>query len=102
MTTKIRTKSANDETEILVRVDHPMEDGQRVDPKTKARIAPHFIQKMTFALNGKEFAVADLGPTVSKDPLVKIKVRGAKTGDRIKVAWSDNKGITDEKDVAIG
>ncbi|HEX9810723.1 MAG TPA: thiosulfate oxidation carrier complex protein SoxZ [Burkholderiales bacterium] len=101
MATKIRTKTINGETEILVRIDHPMEDGQRLDPKTKLRIPPHFIQKITFALNGEEFAVADLGSAVSKDPLVKVKVRGAKPGDKVKVGWSDNKGIAGEKEIAI-
>ena len=101
MSTKIRTKIANDETEILVRVDHPMENGQRIDPRTQAKIPPHFIQKMTFSLNGKEFAVADLGFAVSKDPLIKVKVKGAKPGDRVRVTWSDNKGVTGEKEIAV-
>ena len=102
MATKIRTKTTNGETEILVRIDHPMEDGQRLDPRTKSRISPHFIQKVAFALNGKEIAVADLGSAVSKDPLIKVKVRGAKPGDKVKVSWSDNKGSADEKEIAIG
>jgi sulfur-oxidizing protein SoxZ len=101
MSTKIRTKTANGETEILVRVDHPMENGRRTDPKTRERIPPHFIQKMTFALNGREFAVADLGFTVSRDPLIKIKIKAAKPGDRIKVSWSDNRGASGENEIAV-
>jgi len=101
MATKIRTKTTNGETEILVRIDHPMEDGRRLDPKTQLPIPSHFIQKITFALNSKEFAVADLGSTVSKDPLIKVKISGTKSGDRVKVSWSDNKGIADEKEIVI-
>lgn len=101
MPMKMRTKSANGETEIMVLIDHPMETGQRVDPKTKEKIAPHFIQKLTFSLNGKEVAVADLGPAVSRDPLIKIKVRNAKPGDKVKVAWSDNKGESGEKEMVV-
>jgi sulfur-oxidizing protein SoxZ len=101
MTMKMRTKTANGETEILVLIDHPMETGQRVDPKTKEKIPPHFIQKLIFNLNGKEIAVADLGVAVSKDPLVKIKVKGAKPGDKVKVTWSDNKGETGEKEIVV-
>jgi sulfur-oxidizing protein SoxZ len=103
MAAKIRIKaaSASGETEVLVRIDHPMENGLRVDPKTKARIPPHFIQKVTFAINGEEIAVADLGPAVSKDPLIKVKIRGAKPGDKIKVSWSDNKGVAGEKEAVI-
>jgi sulfur-oxidizing protein SoxZ len=101
MAMKMRTKSANGETEVMVLIDHPMETGQRVDPKTKEKIPPHFIQKLTFSLNGKEVAVADLGPAVSRDPLVKVKVRNAKPGDKVKVAWSDNKGESGEKEMVV-
>jgi|SRR6266481_1891266 len=101
MAMKMRTKTANGETEIMVLIDHPMETGQRVDPKTKEKIPPHFIQKLTFSLNGKEVAVADLGVAVSKDPLVKVKVKGAKPGDKVKVTWSDNKGDAGEKEMII-
>ena len=101
MATKIRTKTANGETEILVRIDHPMEDGRRLDSRTGLRIPQHFIQKVTFSLNGKEIAVADIGSAVSKDPLIKVKVRGAKAGDRISIGWSDNKGSAGEKEIVI-
>ena len=102
MSTKIRAKLTDGETEILVLVDHPMETGRRIDPKTKQKIPPHFIQKMTFSLNGREFAVADLGFAVSKDPLVKVKVKDARSGDRVRVSWSDNKGATGEKEIILG
>lgn len=102
MAMKMRTKTVNGETEIMVLIDHPMETGQRVDPKTKEKIPPHFIQKLTFSLNGKEVAVADLGVAVSKDPLIKIKVKGGKPGDKVTVVWTDNKGETGEKEHIIG
>jgi sulfur-oxidizing protein SoxZ len=97
----MRAKTQNGETEILVLVDHPMETGQRIDPRTKRKIPAHFIQKMTFSLNGKEFAIADLGFAVSRNPLVKVKLKDAKTGDTVKVTWSDNKGETGEQEISI-
>ncbi len=91
--TKIRTKSQGGVTDVLVLVDHPMESGQRPDPKDKDKKVPaHYIQKLNFSLNGKEIAATDLGPAVAKDPLIGIKLKGAKPGDKIKVTWSDNKG----------
>jgi len=90
--TKVRARPSGRNTEILVLVNHPMETGQRVDKKTKKKIPAHFIQKLTISLNGKEVAVADLGVAVSKDPLVGIKVKKAKSGDKVKVSWNDNKG----------
>lgn len=99
--TRIRTKTQGDVTDILVLVSHPMETGQRKDPKTQEKIPAHFIQKMTFALNGKEVAVTDLGTAVSKDPLIGIKIKGAKPGDKVKVSWSDNKGESGSEEAAV-
>ena len=99
--TRIRTKTQDGATEILVLVNHPMETGQRVDPKTKEKVPAHFIQKMAFTLNGKEVAVADLGVAVSKDPLVGVKLKGAKAGDKVKVTWSDNKGESNNAEATV-
>jgi sulfur-oxidizing protein SoxZ len=90
--TKIRTKIRDGVTDVLVLVDHPMETGLRTDKNTKKKIPPHFIQVMSFFLNGKEVATANLGTAVSKDPLIGIKLKSAKPGDKLKVTWSDNKG----------
>jgi sulfur-oxidizing protein SoxZ len=100
--TRIRTKVQDGAAEILVLVNHPMETGQRTDPNTKQKVPAHYIQKMTFAINGKEVAVANLGAAISKDPLVGVKVKGAKTGDKVKVTWSDNKGETGDAEAAVG
>lgn len=99
--TRMRTKTQDGATEVLVLVSHPMETGQRVDPKTKEKIPAHFIQKLSFTLNGKEVAVVDLGVAVSKDPLVGVKLKGAKTGDKVKVTWSDNKGESNNAEATV-
>jgi sulfur-oxidizing protein SoxZ len=100
--TKIRTKTQNGVTDVLVLVSHPMETGQRTDPKTMEKIPPHFIQKMTFMLNGKEVASASLGTAISSDPLIGIKIKGAKAGDKIKVNWSDNMGESGSSEAVVG
>ncbi|MDH5512204.1 MAG: thiosulfate oxidation carrier complex protein SoxZ [Gammaproteobacteria bacterium] len=101
--TKIRTKSQGGVTDVLVLVEHPMETGQRTDPKDKSKKVPaHFIQKMTFSVNGKEVASSDLGPAVSKDPLIGIKLKNAKPGDKIKVNWSDNMGQSGSGEATVG
>jgi sulfur-oxidizing protein SoxZ len=92
----------NGAADIKVRVTHPMETGQRVNPATKEKIPAHFIQKMTFAVNGKEVAVANLSQAVSKDPLVGVRVKGAKAGDKVKVTWNDNKGESGTAEATLG
>jgi sulfur-oxidizing protein SoxZ len=101
--TKIRTKTSGDLTDVLVLIDHPMETGQRPDPKDKEKKVPaHYIQKLGIFLNGKEVATTDLGPAVSKEPLVGIKLKGAKSGDKIKVTWGDNKGQNGGGETTLG
>jgi sulfur-oxidizing protein SoxZ len=100
--TKIRTKTRDGVTDVLVLVDHPMETGLRTDRNTKKKIPAHFIQKLTFSLNGKEVASTDLGPAVSKDPLIGIKLKDAKPGDKIKINWSDNQGKSGGGEATVG
>ncbi len=90
--TKIKTRARGGQTEVLVLVNHPMETGRRKNKKTKEKIPAHYIQKMTFEINGKAVAEANLGPGVSKNPLTGIAVKDAKAGDKVKVSWTDNKG----------
>jgi sulfur-oxidizing protein SoxZ len=94
MATKMKTRNKGDETEILVLAQHPMETGQRTDKKTKKKIPAHYIETMNFTLNGKTVADVSMSGGVSKNPLVGIRVKGAKAGDKIVCAWKDNKGET--------
>jgi sulfur-oxidizing protein SoxZ len=94
--TKIKTRNKGGATEILVLVNHPMETGQRKDKKTKEKIPAHYIQKMVFSVDGKQVADANLGPAISKNPLVGIRVGSVKKGASVKVTWSDNKGENGE------
>jgi sulfur-oxidizing protein SoxZ len=90
--TKLKVKLAGAEAEILVLVNHPMETGARKDKDSGQLVPAHHIQKMTFEVNGKVVADADIGGGVSKNPLIGIKIGGAKAGDKVKIAWTDNKG----------
>lgn len=86
-----RNKSRAGETEILALVNHPMETGRRKNKKTKKLIPAHYITKLNIELNGKLVASCNLGAAVSKRPLVGVSVAGAKSGDKVKVSWRDNK-----------
>lgn len=101
MATKIKARAKGDVTEILALIQHPMETGQRKDKKTQKLIPAHFIQKVTFEVGGKEAADVNLGSGVSKNPLIGIRVKGAKAGDAIKVSWSDNKGESGGAESAV-
>lgn len=101
--TRIRTKSAEGGAwDILAIANHPMETGQRTDSATKQKIPAHWIQKMTVSLNGKPIAVADLGVAVSKNPVVGVRVKDAKPGDKVTISWADNQGGSDTAETTIG
>ena len=90
--TKMKLRNIGDGHDVLCLVKHPMETGLRKDQKTGEVIPAHYIEIMTFTLNGNTVAEAVLGQGVSKDPLTGIHMVGAKAGDTVAVAWSDNKG----------
>lgn len=102
MATKLRIKKTDGGHEVLALVEHPMHTGQMKKPGTSDLIPAHWIQKVSFALNGKEVAVADLGVAVSADPLVSVQIKGAKAGDTVKVSWSDNLGKTGSAEKKVG
>jgi len=101
MATKIKARKKGNATEILVLVQHAMETGSRKDKKTKKVIPAHFIQTLNFSINGKSVADVAMGIGVSKNPLVGIRVKNAKSGDKIEVSWKDNKGETGGAKTAV-
>ncbi len=101
MATKIKARKKGKATEILVLVQHPMETGTRKDKKTKKVIPAHFIQTLKFTINGKSVADVAMGIGISKNPLVGIRVKNAKSGDKISVSWKDNKGETGGAKTAV-
>jgi sulfur-oxidizing protein SoxZ len=89
---KIRALLQGDVAEVKVLMNHPMETGQRKDPKTGQAIPAHFIQTVTATLNGRSVMEAHWSQSISKNPFLGFKVKGAKAGDRIGVSWVDNRG----------
>jgi sulfur-oxidizing protein SoxZ len=99
---KIRATLQGDAAELRVLIKHPMETGTR---KTAAGVVPaHFIQSVVVQHNGRTVFDAQWSQSVSRDPVLGLRVRGAKAGDRISVSWVDNRGErrTDEAVVMAG
>jgi len=101
---KIRARVSGDEVDVKALMNHPMETGQRKDPKTGEKIPVHFIQNVTATLNGKTVLDAQWSQAISKNPFLGFKVKGGKVGDKLAITWTDNKGDkrTDEATVEAG
>lgn len=99
---KMRVTLDGDVADIRVKMTHPMETGTRPDPKTKAMIPAHFINQVAASLNGTTVMESQWGTSVSKDPFLGFKVKGAKAGDKIAINAVDNLGtkFTSEETVA--
>jgi len=99
--TKMKIKSIEGGHQVLYLVNHPMQTGQRKDSKTRELIPAHYIELMTFQLNGNTVAEVMLGQGVSKNPLIGIEITGANTGDNVSVSWTDNMGESGGTEIAI-
>jgi sulfur-oxidizing protein SoxZ len=98
---RIRAVASGDITEVKVLMRHDMETGQRKD-SSGAVIPPHFIQNLVAKHNDKVVLDMLMGTSVSKDPFLSFKFKGAAKGDKVSVTWTDNKGDsrTDEGTVS--
>lgn len=88
---RIRASIQGDTVQVRVLMSHEMETGQRKD--SAGNVVPaHFIQSVVATHNGRQVFRAEWGPAVSKNPYLQFQFKGAKTGDKVMITWSDNKG----------
>lgn len=98
---RIRATLQGDVADLRILMRHPMETGTRKDGK--GEIVPvHFIQSVIVAHNGKTVLDAQWSQAVSRDPFLGLRVKGAKTGDKVTVTWTDNKGGKRTDEATIG
>jgi sulfur-oxidizing protein SoxZ len=88
---KIRAQTIASGASVKVLMAHEMETGQRKDAAGKTIPAWH-ITEVTATLNGKTVLTAQWGTAVAKNPFLQFNVKGAKAGDKIGIAWVDNRG----------
>ena len=97
---KMRATWANGYTDVRVLMTHPMETGQRKDPDGNL-VPMHFIQTITVQLNGKTVVDCEVSQGVSRNPVFSFRIKGGARGDKITVAWQDNKGESNSIDSAV-
>ena len=97
---KVRATMKGHTAEVRVLMVHPMETGQRKD-STGAVIPLHFIQEVQVRLNGKVALEGQISQAVSRNPVFSFKLKGVKAGDKLEIAWLDNKGEKNLTSTAI-
>ena len=91
---KIRATLAGGNTEVRVLMTHPMTTAQSGQPL-------HFIQNVSVKLNGKAVIEAEVSQAVSRNPVFSFRLKGGAKGDKIEVAWLDNKGESNKIETAV-
>ncbi len=98
---RIRATLAGDKVEVKVLMAHDMETGQRKDA-SGAVVPARYIVSVKATCNGRTVLDAQWGPSVSKNPYLAFRFKGAAKGDKIAVTWTDTAGDTRTDEVAIG
>ncbi|HEY7241070.1 MAG TPA: thiosulfate oxidation carrier complex protein SoxZ [Burkholderiales bacterium] len=91
---KMRATLAGGNTEVRVLMTHPMTTAQSGQPL-------HFIQNITVRLNGKAVIEAEVSQAISRNPVFSFRLKGGAKGDKIEVAWLDNKGESNKIETAV-
>jgi sulfur-oxidizing protein SoxZ len=91
---RIRIVRKEDVADIKMLVFHPMETGYRTNTVTGEIVPKHFIKTLQARHNGATVLDVQWSRSVSRNPFLHFRVRGASAGDEIVIAWQDNFGET--------
>jgi sulfur-oxidizing protein SoxZ len=97
---KIRATMKGDVADVRVLMVHPMETGQRKD--NDGRLVPvHFIQEVSVRVNGRAMIDGQISQAVSRNPVFSFRLKGVRAGDKLEIAWLDNRGERSQATTAI-
>lgn len=96
---KVRAKMKKGLIEVKYKVSHPMETGRRKD-KSGALVAEDYINHVKISKNGKDMMILLPNSTISADPYLFFKMKGAK-GDTISLSWISNTGEKNSADTKV-
>jgi sulfur-oxidizing protein SoxZ len=97
---KMRGNINNTVAQIKVLIEHPMETGTRRDEAGDV-IPAHFIQEVICQHNDQVVLSAEWGTSISKNPYFAFNINEAKSGDVVKVSWTDNLGEASAGDITL-
>lgn len=98
--TRMRAVLKGDVVEFRAVLTHEMESGQRKDESGKL-IPAWFIQEVELSLNGRPILKAQWGPSVSRNPLLGLRLTGVTRSDRLALRWTDNRGTQRHDEIEI-
>ncbi len=91
----VRVERDGDSVEVRALIRHPMETGRR--RANDGRLVPaHYIERLVCEHDGRTVLDAHWGTGISRNPFVAVRLRGARSGDALRLYWADNRGGSDE------
>ena len=97
---RIRALAQDGKVDVKVLMSHVMETGNRKDAEGNV-VPAHYIVKVTAICNGRTVLDANWGPSVSKNPYLAFRFKGAAKGDKLALTWTDTAGETRTDEIAI-
>lgn len=99
---KIRARRQGEVVEVKLLIQHPMETGRRKDPATGLLVPRHFIREIHCEHNGAEVLSAAWSWGMARNPYLSYRVPGGRPGDRVRIQWTDDKGLTESLETEVG
>lgn len=94
-----RTASAGDVVQVRTLINHPMENGHRID--TEGQTVPrHIVNRFVCTFNGETVIEMEIEPSLSSDPFFEFEARVAESGT-FQFAWYDDNGDIYQADGSI-
>lgn len=100
-TIKLRLKRVDEGLLVRALITHPMDTGRKLDAETGQVIPAHYIKTLKLMHNGQIVVDSELSTAVSRDPYFAFLLGEGKSGDRIKLSWTDNLGRSDSAEVQV-
>jgi sulfur-oxidizing protein SoxZ len=88
---RIRAQSGDGLVRVVVLIDHEMETGHRRNSEG-VLVPAWYVEQVDASINGRVVWRVRLGPSISKNPLLRFEIWGGQPGDSLEVSWVDNKG----------
>lgn len=92
---RIRAVEKDGVVDTRVQVRHDMESGSRKNDAGEL-VPAWYITRFAVEVEGREMFVAQLGPGVSRNPLLHFRFKGGSKGQTIVARWEDSRGETRE------
>lgn len=98
--TKIKATVSGDMAEVKMVMQHPM-TVHATDAKTGVVTPAHHINVVKVFVNDSLVLQQQMAAGVSKNPFLAFKLKSVKAGDKVKVEWVDNQGVTDSSEGVV-